>query len=160
MLDRNAGGGAGSQLPQAVGLRVQEQSSGIGVVQADLERIAVPGVSECLDSEDAGVGERPTHHRQIPAGRGYAASGQVYDFTTTVFGLHFPDGPQHLGQVDATVYVGVKQEPGHGRHRLRSRVGQEARSGSGGEVAPIDLHVLSQIGGHREFVENGRHRTD
>ena len=113
MLYRHAGGRPGAQLAQAVGLGVTEEFAGVGVVEADLERIRPLDHGVGLDPQQPLVKEAAAHHRQHAAFGDDLAAGHVMGLAVAVLALHGLYGLKHGVHAHALGHVFVLKEKGH-----------------------------------------------
>ena len=113
MLDRQAGGSPGSQLPQAVGLGVAEQRAAGGVIDADLKGILALHHGIGLDPQDAGIKQAAAHHRQHPARGDDFPPGQVHRRPLPELPLHLLNGGQHIVHGNGLVHFLVPEKQGH-----------------------------------------------
>ena len=118
VVDGYAGGGAGAELAQAIGMAAEKHPSGVGIVKANLEGVAAGGVGEGFDAEESIVEEGAAHYGQVSAGAGDAAAGEVGGGAAPVVRQHCGDGGEQIGHANAGVDFGVGEEA---RHNARLR---------------------------------------
>ena len=125
VLHRHARGGPGAQLAQPVGLGVEEQFAGVGVVEADLEGIRPLDHGIGLNPEKALKEEAAAHHRQHPAFGNDLAAGHVMGLPVAVLVLHGFYGLEHGVHGHALGHIFIFKEQGHRLKppRFRSRRG-------------------------------------
>ena len=166
MLHRYAGGGAGTQLPQAVGLGVAQQLAGGGIVEADLKGVGAAHHGVGLDAQQAGVEQPAAHHRQHSRLGDDFAAAQVVGLPGAVMPLHGFDAVQHRLHGHALGYFAVTQKQSHQPSTGRGCIAGGGPAGNAGrrpgllEEIPVLGQVVAPLGGDAELVEDGVDRAN
>ena len=107
VFDSHAGGGAGAQLAETIGLSIEKQPAGLGVVEAHLKGVLPFDHGVGLDAQQSLVEEAAAHHRKHAGVRDNLATGEIHRLAGAIVTLHRLDGVDHSvhGHTGANVIV-------------------------------------------------------